>query len=119
MAHIRKHPVTGKAQVRYRDPSGKERSKTFVRSSDARAYKSQIEHEMCRGAYIDRSLSKTAFCEVAALWLAGKVGLRRSSWVRDESYLRRHVVSFFGSYQVGSITKLMIEEWVRGLCSLG
>lgn len=92
MAHIRKHPITGKAQVRYRDPSGKERSTTFVRSSDARAYKSQIEHSIARGVYIDRSLSKTAFSEVAALWLAGKVGLRRSSWVRDESYLRRLTV---------------------------
>jgi integrase-like protein len=74
---------------------------------------------MARGAYIDRSLSKTAFCRFAAMWLAGKVGLRRSSWVRDESYLRRHVVSFFGSYEVGSITKGLIEGWVRGLCSVG
>lgn len=29
MAHIRKHPVTGRPQVRWRDPSGRERSKTL------------------------------------------------------------------------------------------
>lgn len=74
MAHIRKHPITGKAQVRYRDPSGKERSKTFVRRSDARAYKSQIEHSIARGAYIDGSLSKTAFSEVAAPKVGGQGG---------------------------------------------
>lgn len=39
--------------------------------------------------------------------------------MRDESYLRRHVVSFFGSYEVGSITKSLIEQWVRGLSSVG
>lgn len=119
MAHIRKHPVTGKPQVRWRDPSGRERSKTFLRSTDARALTAEIEHEISRGTLFDRSLSKTPFSVAAAAWLEGRVALRRSSWVRDESYLRRHVISFFGGYPVGSITRDLIEEWVRGLSSSG
>lgn len=119
MAHIRKHPVTGKPQVRWRDPSGRERSKTFIRSTDARAFAAEIEHEISRGTLFDRSLSKTPFSVAAAAWLEGRVALRRSSWVRDESYLRRHVISFFGQYPVGSITRDLIEEWVRGLSSSG
>lgn len=119
MAHIRKHPVTGKPQVRWRDPSGRERSKTFIRSTDARAFAAEIEHEISRGTLFDRSLSKTPFSVAAAAWLEGRVALRRSSWVRDESYLRRHVISFFGQYPVGSITRDLIEEWVRGLSSAG
>lgn len=119
MAHIRKHPVTGKPQVRWRDPSGRERSKTFLRSTDARAFAAEIEHEISRGTLFDRSLSKTPFSVAAAAWLEGRVALRRSSWVRDESYLRRHVISFFGQYPVGSITRDLIEEWVRGLSASG
>ncbi|MBW3589871.1 MAG: site-specific integrase [Actinobacteria bacterium] len=119
MAHIRKHPVTGKPQVRWRDPSGRERSKTFLRSTDARAYAAEIEHEISRGTLFDRSRSKTPFSVAGAAWLEGRVALRRSSWVRDESYLRRHVISFFGGYPVGSITRDLIEEWVRGLSSSG
>ncbi|MGH9194284.1 MAG: tyrosine-type recombinase/integrase [Acidimicrobiia bacterium] len=119
MAHIRKHPVTGKPQVRWRDPSGRERSKTFIRSTDARAFLAEIEHEISRGTLFDRSRSKTPFSVAAAAWLEGRVALRRSSWVRDESYLRRHVISFFGDYPVGSITRDLIEEWVPGLSSSG
>lgn len=61
MAHIRKHPVTGRPQVRWRDPSGRERSKTFARATDARAYKAMIEAEASRGELWDRSLGKTPF----------------------------------------------------------
>ena len=35
MAHIRRHPVSGRWQVRYRDPDSRERSRTFTRKVDA------------------------------------------------------------------------------------
>ena len=39
MAHIRRHPVDGsKWQVRYIDPTGRERSKTFRRKVDAEKF---------------------------------------------------------------------------------
>lgn len=63
-----------------------------------------IEAEASRGELWDRSLQKTPFSEVAAAWLSSKVGLRRSSWVRDESYLRRHVLPFFGERELHSRT---------------
>ena len=91
MAHIRKHPVTGKPQVRWRDPSGRERSKTFLRSTDARAFAAEIEHEISRGTLFDRSRSKTPFSVAAAAWLEGRVALRRSSWVRDEFVSHRRL----------------------------
>lgn len=115
MAHLRKHPVTGRPQVRWRDPSGTEVSKTFERSTDARAFKTEIEHEVQRGLYIDRNLGKTPFEQCAAEWLAAKVDLRRSSWSRDESYLRNHVVSTFGRTPVAAIGKSDIQAWIRDL----
>lgn len=120
MAHIRKHPLTGKPQVRWRDPStGRERTKTFTRATDARAFKTQVEHEINRGIYIDRSRGKTPFEEVAADWIEGKVNLRRSTWTRDESYLRNHVVSAFGEMSVAAIKKSDVQEWIRDLQDKG
>jgi integrase len=120
VAHIRKHPLTGKPQVRWRDPhTGKERTQTFTRVTDARAFKSQIEHEINRGTYIDRSLGKTAFEEIADDWIESKVNLRLSTWTRDESYLRNHVVSFFGLMGIGSITKSHVQKWVQDLQKKG
>lgn len=116
MAHIRKHPITGKSQVRWRDPAtGNERTKTFTRATDARAFKSQVEHEINRGTYIDRTRGKTPFQEVADTWIESKVNLRLSTWTRDESYLRNHVVSAFGEMAIAAITKADVQAWVRDL----
>lgn len=119
MAHIRKHPVTGKQQVRWRDPAGRERSKTFARTADARAFKTRIEHEVQAGLYIDRDLGKTPFGECAVGWLESKVDLRRSSWVRDESYLRNHVMEAFEKVPVAAIGKSDIQGWIRDLQTKG
>jgi len=119
MAHIRKHPVTGKPQVRWRDPAGKEKTKSFSRATDARAYKTQIEHELQRGLYIDRVQGKTPFEQCAAEWLDGKIDLRRSSWCRDETYLRNHVVSTFGRTPIAAITKSNVQAWIGELQAKG
>lgn len=119
MAHIRKHPLTGKPQVRWRDPAGRERAKTFLKVTDARAFKTQIEHEVQRGLYIDRDFGKTPFGECAVGWLESKVDLRRSSWSRDESYLRNHVMDAFEKVGVGAMTKSDIQSWIRDLQGKG
>lgn len=119
MAHIRKHPVTGKQQVRWRDPSGQERSKTFNRTADARVFKAQVEHEVNSGLYIDRNRGRVRFGEFAATWLDSKVDIRRSSWVRDESYLRNHVMPSFEGLPIGALTRADVQEWIRELGAKG
>ena len=64
MAHIRRHPnARGRWQVRYVDPSGRERSKNFPRKSDAERFLVTIEADMLRGDWIDPRLSKITFEE--------------------------------------------------------
>ncbi|MGI8707327.1 MAG: tyrosine-type recombinase/integrase [Actinomycetota bacterium] len=76
-------------------------------------------HEINRGIYIDRSRGKTPFEEVAADWIESKVDLRLSTWTRDESYLRNHVVSAFRLMAVAAITKADVQAWVRDLQAKG
>ena len=43
MAHIRRHPKTGKWQVRFIDPARKEGSRTFDRKVDAETFLHEVE----------------------------------------------------------------------------
>lgn len=89
--------------------------KTFNRVTDARAFKTQVEHEINHGLYLDRSRGKTPFEEVAADWIESKVNLRLSTWNRDQSYLPNHVTLAFGPMAVAAITKADVQAWVRDL----
>ena len=53
MAHIRRHPVSGRWQVRYRDPDSRERSRTFTRRVDADRFAATVTADVVRGEYID------------------------------------------------------------------
>jgi integrase len=118
VAHIRKHPRTGKHQVRWRDPTtGKQRNKSFIRSTDARAFKRKIESKIDQGNYIDPGLSKTPFAECAEKLFNNKLHLRASSRNRDEAYLRNHVLPAFGDVGVGKISKADIQKWVQELAA--
>ena len=62
MAHIRKKGV-GRWQVRYRDPSGEERARTFRRRVDAERFLVTVEADKLRGTWTDPRLEKTAVGE--------------------------------------------------------
>ena len=50
MAHIRRHPkAPDRWQVRYIDPSGRERSKNLARRSDAEKFLHTVEADKLRG----------------------------------------------------------------------
>jgi hypothetical protein len=53
MATIRRHPKSGHWQVRYRDPSGRQRAKNFERKVDADKFAATVTADVYRGDYID------------------------------------------------------------------
>lgn len=52
MASIRKRP-SGRWQVRYRDATGRQRSKNFLRKIDAHRHRVQLEAEQLAGTWVD------------------------------------------------------------------
>ena len=50
-------------RARYRDPSGRERSKSFARKVDAEQFLVSIEDAKLRGAYVDPQLGRVLFGE--------------------------------------------------------
>ena len=55
-------------RARYRDPSGRERSKSFARKVDAEQFLVRIEDTKLRGAYVDPQLGRVLFGEWAERW---------------------------------------------------
>ena len=106
-------------QVRWRDPAGRQRTKSFKRKTDAKQFANRVEVEMQRGTYVDPQLGKLLFSDWAHEWLQTKINLRASSWTRDESYLRNHVMPTFGDIALAKIDKLLVQSWVRDLVTKG
>lgn len=66
MASIQHRPGGAKPwRVRYRDPQGADRSQSFIRKVDARAFANAVETDMRRGQYLDPEAGKVRFAEFA------------------------------------------------------
>jgi integrase len=66
MASIRKR--SGSYQVRYRDPNGRFRSKTFRRKVDAVREAQTIEADKARGDWLDPRLARMTFGRYVDEW---------------------------------------------------
>lgn len=113
MAHIRRHPVDySKWQVRYIDPTGRERSKTFRRKVDAEKFLIHTEAQKQRAEWINPELSATAFAAFAEPWLATRSHLKPRTFEGYGSLLRVHILPTFGSTRLDRIETMSIETWV-------
>ncbi len=114
MAHIRKKG-TGRWQVRYRDPSGTERARTFRRKTDAERFLVTVETDKLRGTWTDPRLGKITVSEWMPTWQASRVHLRPSTRAGAESMLKNHVLPYFGTRQLGSVTPTDMQGFVAHL----
>jgi integrase len=121
MAHIERRVRSGKVsyRARYRDPAGRERSKSFSRKVDAERWVAEIEHAKTRGAWADPALGKVRFSDWLAAWWATTTNLRPSTRARDETLLRLYAVPRFGDIPVAAISQLEVRAWVAELSARG
>lgn len=116
MAHIEDRRSQGRGwRVRYRDPSGQERSKSFKRKADADRFLIGNEAARLSGRWVDPRAGRVLFGDFAKDAFDRRLHLRPATRSRDESYLRNHVVSAFGPQPLSSIAKADVQAWVRQL----
>lgn len=101
-------------RARYRDPSGRQRSKSFRRKVDAERWLREQLSSVDQGAWIDPGAGKVTFAEVAQRWIDGR-RVRPSTLARDESLLRSRILPAFGDRPIGSLTPSDFEAWIAGL----
>ena len=70
MGSVRKSPRNPtRWEARYRDASGRQRTKTFPSRTDAKAWLAATETDLRRGSWIDPKMSAIRLEEVADHWL--------------------------------------------------
>lgn len=100
--------------VRYRDPDGAQRRKSFIRKSDADRFASVVEADKLRGNFIDPDAGRVSFKSYAEKWLAAQT-FDYSTREAVELRLRLHVYPVLGRQQLRHIKPSAIQAWLHGL----
>lgn len=104
----------GNWRARWRDPSGRLRSKTFPTKREARAFLAEIDTTLSRGTYVDPHAGRMPFRNLAQRWLAAR-NTQVTTAARDESVMRTHVLPQWGDWPLAKIDHLSVQEWVTEL----
>jgi integrase len=106
-------------RARYRDPSGRERAKSFARKVDAERFLVAIEDAKLRGAYVDPAAGKVPFSEWAERWYTTTAHLKPSTRRDYRMLLDHQVLPVFADWALASIDTLAVREWRSGLLAGG
>jgi integrase len=121
MGHVERRVWSGKAsyRARYRDPAGRERSKSFDRKADAERWLAEMEHAKARGLWTDPRLGRVRFADWLTAWWSTTTNLRPTTRARDETLLRLHALPRFGDMPLAAIRQLEVRAWVAELSAEG
>jgi integrase len=106
-------------RARYRDPSGRERSRSFARKVDAERFLVGIEDAKLRGAYVDPAAGRIGIGEWAERWYLTTAHLKPSTRHDYRMLLDHQVLPAFGDWTLASIDTLAVKEWRAELLADG
>jgi integrase len=100
-------------EVRYRDPTGRERSKTFTIKKLAEKYEREQRTEVAKGTWLDNRQATQTFTEFADKWLEERHDLRPRTLELYRSVLKRHLKPTFGALTMAklSASSAAVRSW--------
>ena len=101
---IRAKPA-GTYEARYRDPLGRQRSRSFKRKTDATMFLAGVKAAMGRGEWSDPTLGRTTYEAWASRWMTTNTHLRPKTVAGYESLLRSLVLPEFGGMRLARIER--------------
>lgn len=104
-------------RVRWREPDGRARAKTFPRKVDANRFAATISADIVRGQYFDPDAGKISFEDYATKWLAAQT-FDEGTHEAVELRLRLHAYPVLGPKLLSDIKPSTIQTWLRGLSGL-
>lgn len=114
MGSVRKSPRNPtRWEARYRDDSGRQRTKTFPSRADAKAWLAATESDLRRGSWIDPKMSAIRLEGVAEHWLEASQSKRPGSVARDRSILDNHILPLLGGRPIGRVTRADVQQLVN------
>lgn len=100
--------------VRFRDDTGRQRSKSFDSKKNAMLYASQVEVQVKTGDWLDPALSRERFTSFHTRWEAARsVSPSRSSTERMQA--RVHIMPRWGEVPLAKIRPLDVDQWIKEL----
>ena len=96
--------------VRFRDPDGRQRKKTFSRKGDADRFAATVEADKLRGQYVDHR-DRTTVAEYARAWAAVRPH-RPSSARRVSSLIETHIAGTrLGDRRLAAVRPSEVQAW--------
>ena len=112
MASIEKTD-TKRWRARYRDPSGRSRSRTFDTKAEAQRFLNGVGADMQRGQWVDPAMGTTKLAHWAEEFLRTAHDLDPSTRATYERDLRRYVLPRFDDTAMCKIRKLDVRAWIN------
>lgn len=101
-------------QVRYRDPDGRSRNRSFERKVDAERFLVELQYKLNRGAYVDERAGRVVFAEFAAEWIERQL-IQPTTRAALETRLRVHILPEWAAWPLVRITPAAVQRWLRAL----
>jgi len=119
MGSVRRSPKTGRWEARYRDPLGRQRTKTFATKADASAFLAATQTDVLRGEWLDPAGARITYSDWSEQYFATAVHKRATTAARDRTVNDKHFIPRIGARRLGSLTPLdvraIVEEMSRRL----
>jgi integrase len=121
VSHVEKRVQAGRVtyRARYRDPSGRERKKSFTRKTDAQRFLVGVEDAKLRGAYVPPEAGRDGFAEWAERWFRTTLDLKPGTRRTYRQLLDNQVLPTFGRSTLAGVDRLAVREWVAGMVESG
>jgi integrase len=119
MGSIRRAPRSSRWEARFRDPLGRQRSKTFDNRADAKAYLTAVEADIARRRWQDPAGVRLTFSELAKRWLASDPSKRATTLARDRTIVRVHLDPLIGQVAIGKLTPAHVQAVVDAMVDRG
>ena len=121
MASVHKRQIKSGVvyDVRYRDPTGGTRQKSFSRKRDADKFRATVVADMARGDWIDPRRARETVADWADKWIASKSGLKPSSRDRCQVTLELRILPRWADTPIGKVAHEDVVAWVAAMDSDG
>ncbi len=120
MASVEKQIRNGRTcwLVRWRNPAGAQRKKSFPRKFEADRYRGEIERSLGTGGYIDPAMSRVTVGEWSKTWLA-QIQVKPSTAARYEGLLRVLILPTWRRVPLQAVTHVDVGRWITDLVKKG
>lgn len=110
---VRKTPA-GNWRAYWRDPAGRQTSKTFTTKREASVFLAQSTAAAATGGYVSPHAGRVRFADHAAQWMAAWNN-EATTHARDAAIMRTHVLPQWGTWSLTKIDHMAVQTWITDL----